>query len=84
MRIMVGFTRAQADEYALDLGWQMRPLGGLYTDLKGQRVLSVRGDTVRDAEKLQGVEVAKKGGIIWGPERVDGTVRAYALAAARL
>lgn len=84
MRFMIGFTHQQAEAYARKHRWRYYHRAGAYTDESGQSVVHVVGDSDKDAERLAGLEVAWKGGIIWGPSHVTPFVRQIALSRARL
>ena len=83
MRFMLGFTRAQADEYAKQWGWR-RWSSGTFLDEHNAKVVHVVGDRDEDAKRLAGLEVRTDDGIIWGPGHVTPHVCEVAISKARL
>jgi hypothetical protein len=80
--IMLGFYEHEAIAYACARGWTIRR--GSFRTPDGRLVVYLRGAHISEAERFMGLEVARKGGIIFGPHLPCAAVKELAETRARL
>lgn len=79
---MLGFYEHEAIAYARERGWTIRRGSFLTTD--DRLVVYLHGAHISEASRFMGLEVARKGGIIFGPYLPCSEVIEFAETRARL